>query len=103
VRRAPDGRPRGRAPGRRLVCGVVPWRNPARGDLWCACPRGPLYTLVERAKVDRSVKIWRLPELDENADLMATEDKPVFSSAELHAGRVISVTWSVTHTPSSER
>jgi len=37
------------------------------------------------------VKIWRLPQLD--GDTLAREDKPLFSSSQIHKARVLSVTW----------
>jgi hypothetical protein len=42
-------------------------------------------------QVDRTVKIWRLPPLD--GDSLAREDKPLFSSGQIHKARVLSVTW----------
>jgi len=41
--------------------------------------------------VDRTVKIWRLPPLD--GDILAREDKPLFSSSQIHKARVLSVAW----------
>lgn len=43
--------------------------------------------------MDRTAKIWRLPPLD--GDTLAREDKPLFSSSQIHKARVLSVTWYV--------
>jgi len=42
-------------------------------------------------QVDRCVKIWRLPSLDDAS--LSREDKPLFSSSRIHQSRVLSVAW----------
>jgi len=51
----------------------------------------PTLPLLATCGVDRFVKIWRLPSLEDKS--LAREDKPLFSSSRIHQSRVLSVTW----------
>jgi len=51
----------------------------------------PTASLIATCGMDRCVKIWRIPPMNE--DKLAREDKPFFSTALVHKARVLSVSW----------
>ncbi|KAF8078681.1 WD40-repeat-containing domain protein [Lyophyllum atratum] len=49
------------------------------------------FPIIATCGLDRLVKIWHVPRAF--TDVLAREDKPLFSSSRIHAARVLSITW----------
>ncbi|KAF9040560.1 WD40-repeat-containing domain protein [Panaeolus papilionaceus] len=55
----------------------------------------PSHPLIATCGMDRAVKIWffRYPKSKLEAERLAREDKPLFSTQRIHKARVLSITW----------
>jgi WD40 repeat protein len=86
----------GRAGGHEATVTAAAW-HPKGLPVVATCGVGstsfPVTHTIDGLKVDRRVKIWRIPDLEPDATILVTTDKPIFSSSNLHQGRVLSVTW----------
>ncbi|EJD04130.1 WD40 repeat-like protein [Fomitiporia mediterranea MF3/22] len=51
----------------------------------------PRYPIIATCGMDRAVKLWRIPVA--TGDKIAREDRPLFSSADVHDAQVLSVNW----------
>ncbi|EKM61110.1 uncharacterized protein PHACADRAFT_111252 [Phanerochaete carnosa HHB-10118-sp] len=58
----------------------------------------PCADVIATCSMDRTVKIWRIPQVDyvkvkEDEEFLAREDKPLFSTNLLHKSRVLGIAW----------
>ncbi|GJE87671.1 WD40 repeat-like protein [Phanerochaete sordida] len=74
----------GRAGGHRAAVFAAAWH--------------PSVDIIATGGMDRTVKIWRIPQVDhekvkEDKEHLAREDKPLFSTDLLHKSRVLGIAW----------